>query len=101
MRVGASFISFTMWTQLQCLCVLVCVHFVSFAAVRVSNQAAIHLYVDTLGYEKNDVEAKYYADGEDAYDMRKTFERLADEVEKQGGDGGDGSLVDKLKKMST
>ena len=44
-------------------------------AVRVSNQAAIHLYVDTLGYEQNDVEAKYYADGEDAYDMRKTFKR--------------------------
>ena len=67
-------------------------------AVRVSNQAAIHLYVDTLGYEQNDVEAKYYADGEDAYDMRKTFKRLADEVKSSGGDG---SLVDKLKKMST
>ena len=48
-----------------------------YVAVRVSNQAAIHLYVDTLGYEQNDVEAKYYADGEDAYDMRKTFKRQA------------------------
>lgn len=39
--------------------------------VRVSNKAAFHLYTTTLGYEINDVEAKYYADGEDAYDMRK------------------------------
>ena len=35
--------------------------------VRVSNQAAIHLYVDVLGYEKKDVERAYYADGEDAH----------------------------------
>ena len=32
--------------------------------VRVSNQAAIHLYVDVLGYEKKDAERAYYADGE-------------------------------------
>lgn len=42
--------------------------------VRVSNQAAIHLYTNTLGYKKHDVEVKYYADGEDAYDMRKTLD---------------------------
>ena len=41
--------------------------------VRVSNQAAIHLYCNKLGYERNGVEDKYYADGEDAYDMRKTL----------------------------
>lgn len=29
--------------------------------VRASNQAAIHLYTNTLGYEKHDTEAKYYA----------------------------------------
>ena len=57
--------------------------------VRVSNAAAIHLYVDILGYEKNDIEKKYYADGEDAHDMRKTFKRLAEEVE--GGWGGRGA----------
>eukprot|EP00249_Psilotum_nudum_P012176 c23622_g1_i1 orf=166-885(+) len=39
--------------------------------VRKSNRAAFHLYTETLGYKINDVEAKYYADGEDAYDMRK------------------------------
>ena len=38
--------------------------------VRVSNKAAFHLYKETLGYKVREVEAKYYADGEDAYDMR-------------------------------
>lgn len=41
--------------------------------VRESNMAAFHLYSVTLGYKINDIEVKYYADGEDAYDMRKTF----------------------------
>lgn len=31
------------------------------------------MYSSILGYEIHDVEAKYYADGEDAYDMRKYF----------------------------
>ncbi|KAK9106268.1 hypothetical protein Syun_022279 [Stephania yunnanensis] len=39
--------------------------------VRRSNRAAFNLYAQTLGYKIHDVEAKYYADGEDAYDMRK------------------------------
>jgi len=39
--------------------------------VRVGNAAAVALYTATLGYAVHDVEAKYYADGEDAYDMRK------------------------------
>ena len=66
--------------------------------VRVSNAAAIHLYVDVLGYERNDIEAKYYADGEDAHDMRKTFGRLAGELDKQ--EGSDKALVDRLKAMA-
>ena len=41
--------------------------------VRKSNRAAFSLYTDSLGYEINDIEAKYYADGEDAYDMRMYF----------------------------
>ncbi|KAG1361537.1 N-terminal acetyltransferase A complex catalytic subunit NAA10 [Cocos nucifera] len=39
--------------------------------VRRSNRAAFNLYTSTLGFKIHDVEAKYYADGEDAYDMRK------------------------------
>lgn len=41
--------------------------------VRRSNHAAYHLYTQTLGYQQYDVEVKYYADGEDAFDMRKPF----------------------------
>jgi N-alpha-acetyltransferase 10/11 len=41
--------------------------------VRKSNRAAYHLYSVTLAYEVNDVEKGYYADGEDAYDMRCYF----------------------------
>jgi ribosomal protein S18 acetylase RimI-like enzyme len=66
--------------------------------VRVSNQAAIHLYVDVLGYEKKDVERAYYADGEDAHDMRKTFERLKTEMEKSGE--GDETLAKEVQKLS-
>ena len=39
--------------------------------VRKSTRAAFNLYTETVGYKIHDVEAKYYADGEDAYDMRK------------------------------
>lgn len=38
--------------------------------VRVGNKAAIALYRDTLQFEVLKVEDKYYADGEDAYDMK-------------------------------
>lgn len=41
--------------------------------VRKSNRAAFHLYTQTLKYAINDVEKGYYADGEDAYDMRCMF----------------------------
>jgi len=41
--------------------------------VRVTNKAAFHLYTETLGYKIRDTEAKYYADGEDAYDMKKVL----------------------------
>ena len=41
--------------------------------VRKGNRAAFTLYSSTLKYLIHDLEAKYYADGEDAYDMRKYF----------------------------
>mmetsp|Transcript_124339 Transcript_124339/g.215524 ORF Transcript_124339/g.215524 Transcript_124339/m.215524 type:complete len:220 (-) Transcript_124339:12-671(-) len=43
--------------------------------VRVSNEAATHLYQTTLGFRVNDIETKYYADNEDAYDMRYYFDK--------------------------
>lgn len=39
--------------------------------VRVTNKGAHHLYTQSLGYKVHDTEAKYYADGEDAFDMKK------------------------------
>ena len=42
--------------------------------VRESNFGAFHLYNTTLKYQIRSVEQKYYADGEDAYDMKKKFD---------------------------
>jgi len=39
--------------------------------VRVSNRAALNLYEKTLGFDKSEIEPKYYADGEDAFAMKK------------------------------
>lgn len=47
--------------------------------VRKSNDAAKHLYIETLGYKVHDIEAKYYADAEDAYDMRCDFKEQSKE----------------------
>ena len=44
--------------------------------VRVGNRAAIALYKDVLGFEVVNVDEKYYADGEDAYDMKLYFKDL-------------------------
>ena len=56
--------------------------------VRKSNRAAFHLYSVTLNYTVNDVEKGYYADGEDAYDMRCYFvqqgpKKAVDKVQQQ------------------
>eukprot|EP01103_Thecamoeba_quadrilineata_P004612 TRINITY_DN1434_c0_g1_i1.p1 TRINITY_DN1434_c0_g1~~TRINITY_DN1434_c0_g1_i1.p1 ORF type:complete len:206 (-),score=48.38 TRINITY_DN1434_c0_g1_i1:47-574(-) len=45
--------------------------------VRVSNRAALSLYMDTLKFEIHETEAKYYADNEDAYAMRKVLKQKA------------------------
>jgi peptide alpha-N-acetyltransferase len=44
--------------------------------VRISNTAALRLYRDTLGFEVEKIEGKYYADGEDAYAMRRDLKSL-------------------------
>ena len=55
--------------------------------VRKSNRAAFHLYSVTLNYTVHDVEKGYYADGEDAYDMRCYFRKEEeDEAEQQQSD---------------
>ena len=42
--------------------------------VRVTNRAAITLYRDVLNYEVEGVAHEYYADKEDAYDMKHYFD---------------------------
>ncbi|XP_044005202.1 N-alpha-acetyltransferase 11 [Aphidius gifuensis] len=39
--------------------------------VRRSNRAALNLYTSSLGFEVSEIEPKYYADGEDAYAMKR------------------------------
>lgn len=51
--------------------------------VRVSNQAAIHLYRNTLGFATEKTEAKYYADGEDAYCMKLDLGFIRDQIRKE------------------
>nr|XP_023008646.1 N-alpha-acetyltransferase 10 isoform X2 [Maylandia zebra] len=48
--------------------------------VRKSNRAALHLYSNTLKFQISEVEPKYYADGEDAYAMKRDLAHMADEV---------------------
>ena len=57
--------------------------------VRVGNKGAFHLYHETLQYSIHDTEKKYYADGEDAYDMRKAFG--SGSGSNSSGDDGSGS----------
>lgn len=47
--------------------------------VRVSNRAALNLYQNTLKFEISEVEPKYYADGEDAYAMKRMLVQFAEE----------------------
>lgn len=61
--------------------------------VRRSNRAAFHLYNVTLKYEINDVEKGYYADGEDAYDMRCYFR-------KEKGESSEESPAEAMKNLS-
>lgn len=49
--------------------------------VRMSNEAALRLYRDTLGFKTEKVEAKYYADGEDAYSMNQDLTFIRKDIE--------------------
>eukprot|EP00741_Cyanophora_paradoxa_P012462 tig00020610_g12041.t1 len=67
--------------------------------VRKSNRAAFHLYTETLGYKIHDIEAKYYADSEDAYDMRKPLKEKKSRDEKKEGEAAkDGPKKEEAKK---
>lgn len=55
--------------------------------VRVSNNAALRLYRDTLGFKNEKVEAKYYADGEDAYSMKLDLGFVREQILDEEADG--------------
>ncbi|XP_065756347.1 N-alpha-acetyltransferase 11-like [Phocoena phocoena] len=48
--------------------------------VRKSNRAALRLYSNILNFKISKVEPRYYADGEDAYAMKRDLTQMADEV---------------------
>jgi N-alpha-acetyltransferase 10/11 len=50
--------------------------------VRKSNRAALNLYTNSLGFKILEIEPKYYADGEDAYSMRRDLSELAKKIER-------------------
>eukprot|EP01059_Diplonema_ambulator_P006974 TRINITY_DN16541_c0_g1_i1.p1 TRINITY_DN16541_c0_g1~~TRINITY_DN16541_c0_g1_i1.p1 ORF type:complete len:232 (+),score=83.08 TRINITY_DN16541_c0_g1_i1:50-745(+) len=41
--------------------------------VRITNEAAIHLYQETLGFKVHMIDEAYYGDDEDAYEMKLIF----------------------------
>ena len=58
--------------------------------VRESNTAALHLYKETLGFDQEKIEVKYYADGEDAYSMKLELSEIREQLEATyGEDEGD------------
>ncbi|KAF9693738.1 hypothetical protein EKO04_008528 [Ascochyta lentis] len=75
--------------------------------VRMSNIAALNLYKETLGFSVDKVEAKYYADGEDAYSMRMDLTKIPrdvvdDDEEKasEGKDEGEAVGSERLQKVA-
>ena len=66
--------------------------------VRMSNIAALRLYRDTLGFEVEKVESKYYADGEDAYSMRMDLNALKESLDVDDPFGDEGEEVGDLGK---
>ncbi|XP_008852818.1 N-alpha-acetyltransferase 11-like [Nannospalax galili] len=51
--------------------------------IRKCNWASLHLYSNTFNFWVNEVEPKYYADGEDAYAIKQYLFQIADELRQQ------------------
>ncbi|KAH6674127.1 acyl-CoA N-acyltransferase [Halenospora varia] len=67
--------------------------------VRVSNNAALRLYRDTLGFKNEKIEAKYYADGEDAHSMKLDLGFIREQIlDEQEADADEGEPVGELGK---
>ena len=68
--------------------------------VRKSNRAAFHLYSETLNFKVHDEEKKYYADDEDAYDMRKDLKADRRKKKNINTASNDSAIEDDIKKLS-
>lgn len=72
--------------------------------VRKSNTAALHLYKETLGFSIEKIEARYYADGEDAFSMRMDLTNiprdLIDDPASEGADEGEPVGSERLQKVA-
>lgn len=69
--------------------------------VRQSNVAALHLYRDTLQFEVQEIVSSYYADGEDAYSMKKNLDvYIPDDPYDDDEDLLAGALADSAKDLS-
>ncbi|XP_043426481.1 N-alpha-acetyltransferase 10 isoform X2 [Prionailurus bengalensis] len=66
-------------TRMRCHCVAESAQ-LSSSLFPCSNRAALHLYSNTLNFQISEVEPKYYADGEDAYAMKRDLTQMADEL---------------------
>ena len=66
--------------------------------VRMSNSAALHLYKDTLGFDVEKVESKYYADGEDAYAMKMDLRNMQIKEDPEKEDEDEGGAVGSIDK---
>jgi len=49
--------------------------------VRKSNRAALNLYSNSLKFTISEIEPKYYADGEDAYAMKRDLSNFKERKE--------------------
>nr|SVE90152.1 EOG090X0DSH [Daphnia sinensis] len=54
--------------------------------VRKSNRAALNLYTNTLKFSISEIEPKYYADGEDAYAMKRDLVSFSQQNDTQPAD---------------
>lgn len=54
--------------------------------VRKSNRAALNLYMNTLHFTISEIEPKYYADGEDAYAMRRELKSFEENISPEDAD---------------
>ena len=66
--------------------------------VRKSNRAALKLYQASLKFDIHEIEPKYYADGEDAFAMRRDLTNLSMEEKEVTSEIDEGKLEDKKTK---